>query len=936
MKPTSLSRKIADFLPGGPADGKPDSDFSPKSLEQGIEDETEEHGGPPAAVKEIVKDHLVNNPDEYSKTAANPALEGLRLAKAESDRGNYSAKHRIIRDLMDETPDDFEIDSDSMGTYGLTHIPTGFRIHVPKKIVPQGIGIIERRKVASVLSRPMVEHRHMDHEDHVKQASLDALLKPLGLNDRLHPGGEGTRYIEAESPGHDYSADIVKARAKVLDSLDKNQGLNAMAVMGHAAGGQLGHNYYPTSRRNNTPEGLATWAKGVQPLGEILQHMKGEMNDPDVVYLQGCNNQKADIPLLVRDALGKDPPLVVSTAPGKGGETEGDPHVAALQWALSQKRPWLFPKSKSFDMVNEPMRTGSAHLSPRIPTSVSMPAAGALAGVGIGELAAKLMHRKGKEKEKHPWARRTLSAVAGAGAGSLLNYALEAARRRSAIDGSGIMGYRGTTPTVTTRIGPVVTPKLGAVSVGRYITEADLRNNRERKQLDLLGSGLTFGEWMDKAQGVKKKDAALGIPDRSDFGDVSRLSPGQLADFIVQEHRAKRMGPHRDIRIGTPDTDLFSWATKKDFPPEAGKPVALYRQPIHSHEYGDFEGDIGPGYGEGSVTQALKRKALITKNNPSGFSITMAEGAPDRYRFKAPAQEVDPWMAFKAGDTPPPRYAKEHMKSMPIDQILSSLPEDGTFSMQPKIDGALQVLRWRNNKPEVMSHRISQRTGKPIERTEYMFGQRPEVPAPEGSKDMEFLGEFTAEKGGKPMTPQATGGYLNSSLAKAIEARNGDINTKLRLFDVKGADLPYSERRKLLETASSSLPGVEVVPEVTTRDQAKELVRSILAGTHPLTKEGVIYRGPDGVPIKGKIPEETDVHVRGTYPGKGKYTGSPGGFTYSMEPEGPIVGRVGGGMSDEVRRSLDSYIGRTARVRHLGGYPSGAHRAPQLAAFHEG
>ena len=636
-KPEALSKKIAsELLKGGPGDNKPDSDFNPRDLAKGIKEEQAEHGGQVRVIKELVKDHLTEHPKEYSKRAAHPALGPLLLAKEKSDKGDYGGKYQILRTLVSDAPQDWKVDSESEGIYGLTHNPTGFKMHAPRQILPQGTGIEER---------------------------------------------------------------------------------------------------WRASKPSNT----------------------------DV--------------------------------------------SAALQ----------------------------------------------------SKVAASRMAKK----------------------------------KDAGFDG--------------------------------------------------LGSGLTFQEWISKARSkpdsLSKKIAssAPGIPDRSDYGDTARLTPGQLADMIVQDHSAIRAGNHKDVRIGTPDTNLFSWATKKDFPVEVGKPIALHRQPLHSHAYGQYEGDIGPGYGEGSVSKALQRKILITKNDPSGFSFTAAEGNPDRYRFKAPDSESDPWMAFKAGPTPDLTHPKFHMKSVPIDDILANLPEDNTFSIQPKVDGALQALRWRNDKPEILSHRLSKRTGRQIERTEHLFGMRPDVPRPMGiTSGMELLGEFTAEKDGRPLEPQATGGYLNSSLAKATEARNSGLNTKLRLFDIAGSNLPPSERRKLLEAASSSLPGVEVMPEENTREGAKEMIRQILAGTHPLTKEGVIYRGHDGVPVKGKVLDDSDVVISGTFPGKGKYKDSFGGFTYSNTPGGEVVGRVGGGFSDATRATLGDQLGRIARIRSGGKFPSGAHRSPVFVALHEG
>ena len=71
-----------------------------------------------------------------AKQAGSPELQQLFLAKAESDRKNYQAKHKIIQDLIKNRPDDFTIDSDNPITYGITHIPTGFRFHLPRLQTP--------------------------------------------------------------------------------------------------------------------------------------------------------------------------------------------------------------------------------------------------------------------------------------------------------------------------------------------------------------------------------------------------------------------------------------------------------------------------------------------------------------------------------------------------------------------------------------------------------------------------------------------------------------------------------------------------------------------------------------------------------------------------------------------------------------------------------
>lgn len=56
-------------LRGGPGDNKPDSDFQAMALAAGTKEEAE-HTDDPAVAKEIAKDHLVENPGEYSKKAS--------------------------------------------------------------------------------------------------------------------------------------------------------------------------------------------------------------------------------------------------------------------------------------------------------------------------------------------------------------------------------------------------------------------------------------------------------------------------------------------------------------------------------------------------------------------------------------------------------------------------------------------------------------------------------------------------------------------------------------------------------------------------------------------------------------------------------------------------------------------------------------------------
>jgi hypothetical protein len=61
-------------------------------------------------------------------------LQQLIEAKSESDRKNYAAKHAILRKLLTQYPDDFRVDAATGKYHGLTHNPSGFKIHAPRDI----------------------------------------------------------------------------------------------------------------------------------------------------------------------------------------------------------------------------------------------------------------------------------------------------------------------------------------------------------------------------------------------------------------------------------------------------------------------------------------------------------------------------------------------------------------------------------------------------------------------------------------------------------------------------------------------------------------------------------------------------------------------------------------------------------------------------------
>ena len=68
-------------------------------------------------------------------STANSVLEDLKKAKAYSDVKQYDAKHQLVYKLVKDHPEEFVVDSEQGDIVGLTHPLTGFKLHVPRKVI---------------------------------------------------------------------------------------------------------------------------------------------------------------------------------------------------------------------------------------------------------------------------------------------------------------------------------------------------------------------------------------------------------------------------------------------------------------------------------------------------------------------------------------------------------------------------------------------------------------------------------------------------------------------------------------------------------------------------------------------------------------------------------------------------------------------------------
>jgi len=449
---------------------------------------------------------------------------------------------------------------------------------------------------------------------------------------------------------------------------------------------------------------------------------------------------------------------------------------------------------------------------------------------------------------------------------------------------------------------------------------------------------------------IAHTNAAIGIPDRSDFGDTSQLTAGQLYDYVVQRHQAARAGLHHDLRIGDPQIGLLSWALRKGLPAPREKRLAVM-QPVHAHGYKDFKGEIREGYGKGTVERQDLGQVLVTKLTPNAIHFSTAHRRfPERYVLVRPKDNGKNWLMLNTTKTEATPYEKIHYKMVEpaqAEKVLDNL-QPGS-STQAKVDGAAALVQLYKDHFDVLSYRTQKEKGYPIVHTERIFGQRPTLDVPKEYQGRTLRGELYGEREGKPIPPHELGGLLNSSISKSLADQEAKkVKLKVMLFDMLNKqqqhqlEVPYEQRMAETKQVGSVLPQdrFNYPTEAKTPEEAKALLGRVQAGTEPSTVEGVVVHPPTGNPTKIKLRDEHDVYLREFFPGQGKYLDrGVGGFRYSHEPEGPIVGEVGTGFSDEERmnmhKSPNDYIGRIARVSAQDKKPSGALFAPSYVSLHE-
>jgi hypothetical protein len=428
-------------------------------------------------------------------------------------------------------------------------------------------------------------------------------------------------------------------------------------------------------------------------------------------------------------------------------------------------------------------------------------------------------------------------------------------------------------------------------------------------------------------------------------GNLRLLTPGQQLKWVIQRHNARRAGLHGDLRFGSPEVGgLYSWAIPKNrFPTKPGESVLALRQPIHRYEYGDFEGTIESGRGAGDVAIQDSGKVVITDAGPDRIRFALLHTRnPQEYALLR--KKDNTWFLVNTtsgtgGDAT--KYGKVKYKA--TDDPEPYYREGVTAS--PKIDGAAVLLRLLKNRADVSSIRPSVKGG-PIKHT-WRVGGLDRLHIPRNLQGSVFRAELYGRRNGDVLSAAELGGLLNTATDKSIdEQRKRGVRLLLALYGAAELGTPVPKDRpglrKLFRQVELATGGIaHPLQEADTPDKARLLTQQIAEGKHPLTREGVVFFEADNRPVKYVPQHEHDVYIREIFPAETK-DGSvrAGGFAYSLDPDGPVVGEVGSGFirtdSEDMWKNPQEWVGRKARIRSRQQHPSGAYQSPVFIARHEG
>ena len=413
---------------------------------------------------------------------------------------------------------------------------------------------------------------------------------------------------------------------------------------------------------------------------------------------------------------------------------------------------------------------------------------------------------------------------------------------------------------------------------------------------------------MDKLQAYRDKRDATRTPEPVPADPAAAGGSHDGGTFVIQEHHARRL--HWDFRLER-DGVLVSWALPRGVPEDpAANHLAVHTED-HPLEYGGFSGTIPRGeYGAGAVTIWDHGRYETVKWAPAEVKVNLhgqrVQGGYVLFQTKG-----NQWMIHRERAPLP-----AGLRPMLALSVTAPPPDHANWALEMKWDGVRALAFIERGKVRLMS-----RTERDIT---VAYPELAGLGNASAHKQLLLDGEGVVF--GDDGWPEFEALQPRMHVTSAAQAKllAGQTPVTYLVFDLLQLDgrplldLPYSERRSLLDGLGLSGPYWQTPPSFPGED-----VQDVLAVSKEHRMEGVVAKRLDSVYVPGirtdhwrkvKNHRYQEAVVAGYKPGQGNRTGQVGSLIIGVHDATGLIyaGHVGTGFSDETLRMLG---GRLAPLR---------------------
>jgi len=448
------------------------------------------------------------------------------------------------------------------------------------------------------------------------------------------------------------------------------------------------------------------------------------------------------------------------------------------------------------------------------------------------------------------------------------------------------------------------------------------------------------------------KGKALGIPLYPAVSPVPEVGDPFTTKIAIQKHKSTKAGTHYDLRLDI-DGVAYSWAIPKAKLPKPGEKLLAAQTFDHDVDYMRYQGNIGPGYGEGKVDLEYYGDTDVLECTPKKIKFNLYRTGTEVEQYNLVKTRGDNWLLLNSTKTRQnnpeiPNYKPDY-KEKSINDADPSVPGE-LWSV--KIDGANTVVSVNPGKQvEVFSYRESKNNPSGLINHTYKIPRLVGLKAPKNVPPAILRGEVYGvdPQTGEAILAKDVGAILNSSTFKARDKQKDLADLRLALFDVFSAngeymeDKPYKDKLEFLETLCSMVPELELPYYAVEKNDKARLADDMKAGKIKESKEGIVAwkldSGGSRDATKLKVKKDYDVVIEDMFHEKGDRP-LAGGFFYSLLGKpGEITGKVGTGFShvekeDILKNFEKNWKGRVAKLKADDQYSSGALRAPSFVSLH--